>query len=126
MKNKKWRAGTSRSPFSVKVPVNPDYLENLEYLENPENPEYPEYLEKINNQYPLILKNNRLNLSVLVEGYRDVGVGVAALPAAEAPAGGSVEVDLQLRSFSNITDLLRNAFDNAEYGMPRETLSRAS
>ena len=44
MKNKKWRAGTSRSPFSVKVPVNPDYLE---YLEN------PEYLEKINNQYPI-------------------------------------------------------------------------
>ena len=78
------------------------------------------------NQYPLILKNNRLNLSVLVEGYRDVGVGVAAHPAAEAPAGGSVEVDLQLRSFSNITDLLRNAFDNAEYGMPRKTLSRAS
>ena len=38
MKNKKWRAGTSRSPFSVKVPVNPDYLE------------YSEYLEKINNQ----------------------------------------------------------------------------
>ena len=51
MKNKKWRAGTSRSPFSVKVPVNPDYLEyleNPEYLEYPEYPEYPEYLE--NNQ----------------------------------------------------------------------------
>ena len=43
MTNKKWRAGTSRSPFSVKVPVNPDYLENPEYLEYPE---YPEYLEK--------------------------------------------------------------------------------
>ena len=38
MKNKKWRAGTSRSPFSIKVPVNP------------EHPEYPEYPEKINNQ----------------------------------------------------------------------------
>ncbi len=39
MKNKKWRAGTSRSPFSVKVPVNP------EYPEHPEHPDYPEYPE---------------------------------------------------------------------------------
>ena len=41
MKNKKWRAGTSRSPFSIKVPVNPDY---------PEYPEHPEYPEKFDNQ----------------------------------------------------------------------------
>ena len=42
MKNKKWRAGTSRSPFSIKVPVNPDYPE---YPVNPEYPEHPEYPE---------------------------------------------------------------------------------